>query len=162
MKCFSTDNFLLNEFNFDNIEHLLLLEKVIHSSDSELISKDIRNYISRNSELNKKDHITNTFVVEKDNLMIGLAFLNYHPEESRVNELLKEEIEIGLGLLDEFRGSGFGSLFENEFSNLLLNIYPQFNEVIARIDNNNIKSIKSAEKAGFIHKKNDEYIFKRK
>ncbi len=94
--------------------------------------------------------------------LIGLSFLNFHPEEKRDNEILLEEIEIGLGLLSECRGKGLGSLFEKESSEYLLNLYPQFNEVVARIDEDNISSISSIKKAGFDKIKDTEYHYKRK
>lgn len=155
------NNFDLITFDLENKEHLILLEKIIKSNGSELISGDIKRFVERNIELNKKDNITNCYIVENNNSFIGLAFLNYHPEEKRNEELLSEEIEIGLGILPEFRGKHLGSQFEKEFSEYLLNKYPQFNEVVARIDNNNLKSINAVKKAGFEHIEGEEYHFKR-
>lgn len=155
------NNFDLITFDLENKEHLTLLERTIKSNGSELISGDIKRFVERNIELNKKDNITNCYIVENNNSFIGLAFLNYHPEEKRNEELLSEEIEIGLGILPEFRGKHLGSQFEKEFSEYLLNKYPQFNEVVARIDNNNLKSINAVKKAGFEHIEGEEYHFKR-
>lgn len=155
------NNFGLITFDLENKEHLILLEKIIKSNGSELISGDIKRFVERNIELNKKDNITNCYIIENNNSFIGLAFLNYHPEEKRNEKLLLEEIEIGLGILPEFRGKHLGSQFEKEFSEYLLNKYPQFNEVVARIDNNNLKSINAVKKAGFEHIEGEEYHFKR-
>lgn len=155
------NNFDLITFDLENKEHLTLLERTIKSNGSELISGDIKRFVERNIELNKKDNITNCYIVENNNSFIGLAFLNYHPEEKRNEELLSEEIEIGLGILPEFRGKHLGSQFEKEFSEYLLNKYPQFNEVVARIGNNNLKSINAVKKAGFEHIEGEEYHFKR-
>ena len=148
-------------FDLENKEHLTLLERTIKSNGSELISGDIKRFVERNIELNKKDNITNCYIIENNNSFIGLAFLNYHPEEKRDEKILSEEIEIGLGILPEFRGKHLGSQFEKEFSEYLLNKYPQFNEVVARIDNNNIKSINAVKKAGLEHIDGEEYHFKR-
>lgn len=155
------NNFDLITFDLENKEHLILLEKIIKSNGSELISGDIKRFVERNIELNKKDNITNCYIIENNNSFIGLAFLNYHPEEKRDEKILSEEIEIGLGILPEFRGKHLGSQFEKEFSEYLLNKYPQFNEVVARIDNNNLKSMKAVKKAGFEHIEGEEYHFKR-
>lgn len=155
------NNFGLITFDLENKEHLILLEKIIKSNGSELISGDIKRFVERNIELNKRDNITNCYIIENNNSFIGLAFLNYHPEEKRNEKLLLEEIEIGLGILPEFRGKHLGSQFEKEFSEYLLNKYPQFNEVVARIDNNNLKSINAVKKAGFEHIEGEEYHFKR-
>ena len=155
------NNFDLITFDLENKEHLTLLERTIKSNGSELISGDIKRFVERNIELNKKDNITNCYIIENNNSFIGLAFLNYHPEENRNEKLLLEEIEIGLGILPEFRGKHLGSQFEKEFSEYLLNKYSQFNEVVARIDNNNLKSINAVKKAGFEHIEGEEYHFKR-
>lgn len=155
------NNFDLIAFDLENKEHLTLLEKIIKSNCSELISGDIKRFVERNIELNKKDNITNCYIIENNNSFIGLAFLNYHPEEKRDEKILSEEIEIGLRILPEFRGKHLGSQFEKEFSEYLLNKYPQFNEVVARIDNNNLKSINAVKKAGFEHIEGEEYHFKR-
>lgn len=155
------NNFDLIAFDLENKEHLTLLERTIKSNGSELISGDIKRFVERNIELNKKDNITNCYIIENNNSFIGLAFLNYHPEEKRDEKILSEEIEIGLGILPEFRGKHLGSQFEKEFSEYLLNKYPQFNEVVARIDNNNLKSINAVKKAGFEHIEGEEYHFKR-
>ncbi len=155
------NNFDLITFDLENKEHLTLLERTIKSNGSELISGDIKRFVERNIELNKKDNITNCYIIENNNSFIGLAFLNYHPEEKRDEKILSEEIEIGLGILPEFRGKHLGSQFEKEFSEYLLNKYPQFNEVVARIDNNNLKSINAVKKAGFEHIEGEEYHFKK-
>ena len=107
------------------------------------------------------NNITNCYIVKYNDELIGLSFLNYHPEEKRDNKLLKEEIEIGLGILPEFRGKHLGSQFEKEFSEYLLNKYPQFDEVVARIENTNVKSINAVKKAGFEHIKDEEYHFRK-
>ena len=156
------DNFELVNFNLENKEHLIFLDKIISSPNSELISSDIKRFVERNIEINKKDNITNCYIVKYNNESIGLSFLNYHPTEKRGNETLLEEIEIGLGLLPEFRGRGLGSLFEKEFSQYLLGLYPQFNEVVARIEEDNIGSINAIKKAGFERIKSGEYHYKRK
>ncbi len=157
-----TDNFELIIFDLENKEHLIFLDKIINSPNSELISRDVKRFVKRNIEKNKEDNITNCYIVKYNNELIGLSFLNYHPKEKRDNEILLEEIEIGLGLLPKFRGKGLGSLFEKEFSEYLLNLYPQFNEVVARIEEDNINSINAIKKAGFEHYKDDQYYYKRK
>ena len=161
MKTILLDDFLLDEFDFNNDNHLKLEKDLINSTNSDLISKDIDRFIKRNHELGLKDNITNTYVVKYNNNLIGLAFVNYHPEEVIDESLLKEEIEIGTGLIDEYRGKHLGTLLEKELSKKLLDIYPKFNEIVARINEDNINSIKAITNAGFIHISDDEYHFKR-
>lgn len=73
---------------------------------------------------------------------------------------MEEEIEIGTGLLPIFRGKHLGSKLERELSIKLLDKYPRFSTIVARIGDDNIKSIKAAENAGFEHISDDEYHFK--
>ena len=94
--------------------------------------------------------------------MIGLAFVNYHPEEEIRGKLLPEEIEIGVGLLSKYRGKQIGSTLERELSDALLERYSRFNIVVARIEGSNVRSIKSALSAGFEYIKDDEYHYRRK
>lgn len=54
-----------------------------------------------------------------------------------------------------------GNLIEKELCEKLLELYPRFDYIVARIDNDNIISIKSALKSGFEYYKDDEYHFKR-
>ena len=155
------DDFLLETYDNKNFSHVVFKEKLINSNDSKLISNDIDNYIIKTKKSGKIDKISNVYVVKYRNDLIGMVFVNYHPEEEKEDVLLKEEIEIGLGLLDEYKGMHLGSLIEKELSTKLLNIYPQFNEIVVRINEDNIESIKSAKNAGFIQIGNDEYHFKR-
>lgn len=151
------EDFILEQFNFRNEEHLKLKDDLIFSENSELISKDINNYIIRTLECRQSDNISNVFVTFYKSIPIGISFINYHPEERG----LVQEIEIGLGLLPIFRGQHLGSLLEKQLCNELLKIYPQFSEIVCRIDNSNISSIKAAKLAGFEHIKDDEYHYKR-
>ena len=155
-------DFKIINFDLENIEHIKLLNNFISSPESELVSSNVSRFVIRNLELNKKDNITNVFIINNDNNKIGLAFLNYHPEKECNGVMLPEEIEIGLGLLPEYRGKHFGTLFEKEFSEYLLDKYQNFNEVVARVDADNIKSKTAVMNSGFVHIQDDEYHYKRK
>lgn len=156
------EHFRLEKYDFLNNKHIQLKEQIINSEDAELISRDIDNYIKRNSILGSNDNITNTYTVIYDNTYIGLIFINYHQEEIRNNQILPEEIEIGIGLLPVFRGKNLGSILERELCEKLFKVYPKFTVIVARIDEKNIRSIRAAIKAGFEYFKDDEYHYKRK
>ena len=100
-------------------------------------------------------------IVDRDYFMLPGGRIEIY--EDSLNAIKREikEIEIGLGILPEFRGKHLGSQFEKEFSEYLLNKYPQFDEVVARIENTNLNSINAVKKAGFEHIKDDEYHFKK-
>ena len=71
-------NFKIINFDVNNIEHIKLFKDFISSPGSELVSNNVSKFVIRNLELNKKDNITNVFIVENATNKIGLAFLNYH------------------------------------------------------------------------------------
>ena len=130
-------NFKIINFDVNNIEHIKLLKYFISSPGSELVSNNVSRFVIRNLELNKKDNITNVFIVENDNN------------------------KIGLGLLPKYRGKHLGTLFQKEFSEYLLDKYKNFNEIVARVDDDNIKSKKAVLNSGFIHIQDNEYHYKR-
>lgn len=155
------DHFTLELFNEDNEEHVKLKNAIIDMKDSDLISKNIDAYIRRNKDLGAVDNITRTYVVAYDNDYIGLTFVNYHPEEVINGKKYSEEIEIGLGILPKYRNKGLGSTLERELSDKLLEIFPRFRFIVAKIDNDNLPSIKTAENAGFKRIIDDEYHYER-
>ncbi|MCX4365553.1 MAG: GNAT family protein [Bacilli bacterium] len=155
------DSFVLEKYDLKNAIHVRMKDDLILSPDSFLISRDIDNFIRKNIALGDSDGITATYVINWQEEFIGLCFVNYHPREIRNEVILEEEIEIGLGLLPQFRGKHLGSTLERELSSKLLSIYPQFSVIVARIDAENIRSINSALKAGFEHLEDDVYQYKR-
>jgi len=157
-----TNSFEFEKIDLSNQSHIICKNELISSDNSEFVSKDINNYINRNFELGNKDKITATYVVNYKDNQVGLAFVNYHPEIEREGKILEEEIEIGLGIINKYRGMHLGKLIEKELCDKLLELYPRFDYIVARIDNDNIISIKSAIKSGFEYYKNDEYRYKRK
>lgn len=157
------DNFILKEFDINDKNDLIFLDKLIKSNNSELFCRDIKKFILTNIDRRKEDSITNSYICFKDNEDIGLATVNYHPKEDKFNE----EIEIGLILLDCARGKGYGSIIERKLSEKLLEMYPRFNMVVGRIDKDNLPSLKAVQNAGFEYVSSnekynsDEYVFRR-
>jgi hypothetical protein len=130
----STTNFILDEFDFDNLEHLKLEKELIEYDDSDLLLKNITNYIKRNAELRNNDHITNTYVIRYERKLVGLAFINYHPEVERKGLNSKDKIEISLSLLPDCKAKSLEPKIEKELGNKLLEIYPQFDLTISRLE----------------------------
>lgn len=155
-----TDNFIFEKIDLSKDTHIICKDELINSKGSELVLKDINNFINRNIELGIIDKITATYIINYKNKNIGLAFVNFHPEIERDGKILEEEIEIGLGLISKYRGMHLGRLIEKELCEELLKKYPRFDYIVARIDNNNI-SINSALKSGFELYNDDEYHYKK-
>lgn len=156
------DNFIFEKIDLSKDSHITCKYELINSEGSELVSKDINNFINRNIELGNVDKITATYIINYKKNNIGLAFVNFHPKIERDGKILEEEIEIGLGIISKYRGMHLGRLIEKELCEELLIEYPRFGYIVARIDNDNSISINSALKSGFEYYKDNEYHFKRK
>ena len=111
----------------------------------------------RNILLSNKDSISNVFAINYNGEYIGMAFINYHPKEDD----LEEEIEIGLSILPIYRNLHLGTEIERLLSIKLLEMNPNINYIVARIDSDNEKSIQASKHAGFEYVKDDEYHFNR-
>ncbi len=156
-----TDNFIFEIIDLSKDSHIKCKDDLINSDGSELVSKDINNFIDRNMKLGNEDTITATYIINYENNNIGLAFVNFHPEIERDGKILEEEIEIGLGIIGKYRGMHLGGLIEKELCEKLLELYPKFEYIVARIDKDNLISINSALKSGFDYYKDNEYHFKK-
>ena len=65
------DDFELINFDLNDKNHIIFLDKIISSPNSELISRDIKRFVRRNIERNKEDKITNCFIVKYKSNLIG-------------------------------------------------------------------------------------------
>ena len=151
------NGFTLESFDYSNSKHIHLLRQMEKMEDVNLISSNIEAFIKKNILLNQKDSISNAFAINYNGELIGLAFINYHEKE----EDLPEEIEVGLGILPEFRNLHLGTEIEKNLCDKLLEQHPNLNYIVGRIDQDNSNSIKAANRAGFEHIKDDEYHYKR-
>lgn len=157
-----TEHFEFIQFDYNDNNHIKLERDIINSDYSNLISRDIDTFIKRNLMFSKDNNITNVYVINYENNLIGLAFVNFHKEEIIDGKHYDDEIEIGCGLHPDYIGKHLGNLIEYELADIELKLHPEFSCIVARIDDDNIRSIKAATKAGFIHSQDDEYIFKRR
>ena len=156
-----SEHFEFIQFNYNNERHIKLEKDIINSDYANLISRDIDTFIKRNLAFNKENSITNVFAVKYNEDLVGLAFVNFHREEIIDGKHYDDEIEIGCGLHPNYMGMHLGSIIEKELAELELQLNPSFDSVIARIGDDNYRSIKAALKAGFVHTHEDEYIYKR-
>ena len=61
------DDFILKEFDINDKNDLIFLDKLIKSNNSELFCRDIKKYILTNIERRREDGITNSYICIKDN-----------------------------------------------------------------------------------------------
>ena len=110
------DDFVLESYNKKNQSHVVLTEKLINSENSPLSSYDINQIIINIKKSNKEDFTSDVYVVQYRGDLIGLAFVN-----------LNKEIELRVGLIDEYKDMNLEVLLEKELSKKLLEIYPSIN-----------------------------------
>ena len=115
------DDFILESYSGKNQNHLVLLEKLINSKDSNLISENIGQYIINTKEAKKRDYISDVYVIGYKEDLIGLTFVNY--------TLDTENIELKFGLIDDYKNMNLEQLIEKELSEKLLEIYPRFKTI---------------------------------
>ena len=156
-KTIKLNDFLLEGFDFNNSKHIKLKNEMKAMPDVSLISGDLEAFIRKNILLSNKDSISNVFAINYNGEYIGMAFINYHPKEDD----LEEEIEIGLSILPIYRNLHLGTEIERLLSIKLLEMNPNINYIVARIDSDNEKSIQASKHAGFEYVKDDEYHFNR-
>ena len=90
------------QFDYNDNNHIKLERDIINSDYSNLISRDIDTFIKRNLMFSKDNNITNVYVINYENNLIGLAFVNFHKEEIIDGKHYDDEIEIGCGLHPDY------------------------------------------------------------
>lgn len=152
------ETFILEILDDNKIQHHELKQKIINSDDIELLTKDLNKFIIINTYKVKETYgLGEVYAINYMSEYIGLLFENYHPKL----EKLPEEIELSIYLLGDYRAKHLGSSILKEFSDYLLNLYSQFDKIVVRIEKTNVRSIKSALRAGFEEESN-EFSYKRR
>ena len=140
-----TEHFEFIQFNFNDENHVKIENDIINSDYSNLISRDIDTFIKRNLMFHEQNDITNVYVIRYEGNLIGLAFVNFHGEEIIDGKHYNDEIEIGCGLHPDYIGKHLGNLVEYELADMELRLHPEFDLIVARIGDNNIRSINTSK-----------------
>ena len=111
------DDFILELYNNKNQNHVVLTEKLINSKNSKIVY-DINQILVNIKKSNKEDYISDAYAVQYRGNLIGLVFVNYN-----------EEIELRVGLIDEYKDMNLEVLLEKELSKKLLEIHPRFDYI---------------------------------
>lgn len=141
----NTLTFELELYDVNNIIHNEVLNKLWKNEDTKkyLYNKEefINNILDRNGEYNS------IYIVSLNNTYIGFISLYFYDNTYEVSD----------GILQEFRGRGYATKLLKEFCEYVFN-NTSIKELYGYIDKDNISSIKSAIKSGFINTDNKEYV----
>ncbi len=135
------DNFYLEEFNKDNLEHLEVIRQLNKDQNSKKYLGDIF-YAIKKIDLRKENYIdkfNHAFIAYYNSYPVGYISLSY----------IEEDYQISCGILNQYRKQHLASLLISEFSDYLLNSNYDINKIIAVIDKENTASKMAANLAGY-------------
>lgn len=134
-------NFQIEPLNMENIEHYKLVSKLQDDKKTnDYISKNLINWIKEPE--GEKFLLGKTYVIEKDNLSIGLF--------GTISLQRNGNLEMWYDLLPCERGQGNGSHFVGEITPYLIEKVHGLEDVELKINKNNIASNKVAINNGYI------------
>ncbi len=145
------DNFQLEEFNRENNEHREVLEKLNKDQGVKRYLGDINYSIERINKRYCENRFNKAFIPYYNEYPIGYISLSY----------IDDEYQISCGILNEFRKENLASLLLEEFSDYLLNNYEEIDKLTAKIESDNIGSIKAASLASYSEEDRNKYIRRR-
>lgn len=140
----SENKFYLRKFNEEDIKPIFIL-----SNDDE-----VRNVSINPEKISWEDHQKWFYEKIKSNLAYYLTAITFKQELiGQIKFDIKDELtEISISISKHFRGKGLATELLQDACKLFFHTHPEKNEIIAYISEENIKSVKSFEKAGFIFK----------
>lgn len=145
------DNFILEEYDQNNREHR---EVISHLGKDQGVKKYLGNinYSIEKINFRKNENFHNgAFIPYYNDYPIGYLSLSY----------IHDEYQISYGILSEFRKQNLASLLLEEFSDYLLSNDLEIDQLILKIEQDNIGSRKVADLAGYTPNSTTKYSRKR-
>ncbi len=147
------DNFILEEYNTNYSNHKEVLEQL--SCDQET-KKYLGNLQYTIQKINQRKAINNLnfawIAYYKDGSPIGFLTLSY----------MEASYQISCSILPEYRRQNLGALLLQEATEKIFEEYQQIEEIILKIDQKNIGSIKMADLAGYSRENETTFREKRR
>lgn len=141
------ENFILEEYNKNNNEHTEVIYNLNKDQNVKKYLGNINYSIERISERKKENKYNKAFIPYYNNYPVGYISLSY----------INSEFQISYGILNEYRKQNLAALLLEEFSEYLLENYQDIEELILKIKEDNIGSIKVAELADYYKESNEKY-----
>ena len=135
----------LDKINYEDKEHLYFLKDMCKSKDIKYLWD-----LSDESLINNKND-DNYIVIDKDNMVGYINISDY------IDGRMGKTVSIYYGVLEKFRGKGYGKKIVTEINDWLIN-ERNIDCIIAQVNRNNIYSNLVLNKAGMdIVMENDDY-----
>lgn len=141
------ENFILEEYNKNSNEHIEVISNLNKDQNVKKYLGNINYSIERINERKKENKYNKAFISYYNNYPVGYISLSY----------IGSEFQISYGILNEYRKQNLAALLLEEFSEYLLENYQDIEELILKIKEDNIGSIKVAELADYYKESNEKY-----
>ena len=145
------DFFDLEQFSEYNKNHISVINELMLDAKVKEFLGDIKFMLLMIKKRRKENHIDNMYIAKKNGEYIGFISLS----------IIEDRYEVSIGLLLKFRGENLGYLLTQDFIDHGFMMYPDIDKVYARINSNNIASIKTALLSGFKEDENGRYVYQR-
>jgi RimJ/RimL family protein N-acetyltransferase len=145
------DYFDLEPYSNLNTNHKNLISELMMDKKVQEFLGDIRFMIQMIYKRREENHIDNMYMVKRNGVYLGFISLS----------IIQDRYEVSIGLLPKFRGENLGYLLTQDFCDNVFLEYPNVNELYAKINPNNIGSIKTAELSGFVKDEDGRFVYRR-
>lgn len=144
------DNFILEEY--DENFHNNILNRLQADNNAKKYLGDLKFSIMMIKKRKLENNINKFYIAYYNNYPIGFISITYKDKS----------YQISYSILNEYRNQNLGSLLLQEFSEAIFERYYNVNELILKIENDNIGSKKVADLAGYEQIDNNTFTQRRK
>lgn len=145
------DNFLLEPYRKDNIDHRSVIITLGNDKGTQKYLGDLDYMIERIRQRRLENFVDEIYIAYYNDYPIGLASLS----------IFDGKYEISVGLLPEYRGQHLAPMLLSEFSEMTFEMYPDLESISIRVNTANESAIKSIDLSGYEKKSSTEYSIKR-
>lgn len=144
------DNFILEEY--DENFHNNILNRLQADNNTKKYLGDLKFSIMMIKKRKLENNINKFYIAYYNKYPIGFISITYKDDE----------YQISYSILNKYRNQNLGSLLLQEFSEAIFERYYNVNELILKIENDNIGSKKVADLAGYNQIDNNTFTQRRK
>lgn len=145
------DSFFLIEFCPDNLEHQQILQQIEATPDGQKFLGNLSYAIQRIHQRREVHPFNMAYIVYFFDEPMGYISISF----------LEEQYQISYGIIPEMQGQYLGSFLLMEFSDFLFQRFPEIQKLILKIKQDNLGSIKLAQKVGYEKEDSETYSQRR-
>ena len=146
MEKINIGSFYIEEYDAKNIDHKSTLVRLSNQEDFKYIGELdwLEDEFRTSREKGERDTLNIAYIGD---VPVGIIGFN----------VIKDEYQLMIAILPEFRGQRYSSRLALEYARFLFKQYPEIPNVHAAINKNNLISIKSAKREGFLEANSSMY-----